>query len=142
MAVWQAFLRGHAVLLRALERDLQREHDLSLAEYDVLVQLNRAPDRRLRMGELAEALLFSSGGLTRLLDRLEQDGLVARERMPEDKRGVYAVLTETGRSRLRLAARTHIRGIERYFSAALPDDELPAVAAFLTRLATRPPSPE
>jgi len=137
LAVWRTYLAGYTGIMRLLERDLQRSHGLSLAEYDVLLHLHLAPDGRLRMGELAGAILFSSGGLSRLLDRLEREGLVARERTPLDRRGVYAALTETGRTRLRDARATHLHGVRNHFATALPDDELPAVDAFLTRLAER-----
>jgi DNA-binding MarR family transcriptional regulator len=135
LATWERFLTVHALIVRELERELQEAEGLSLAEYDVLLRLYHAPERRIRMGELAEAVLFSTGGLTRLLDRLEREGLVARDRTCEDRRGVYAVLTEFGQARLRQAARTHLQGIEEHFAAALPDDELATVSAFLTRLA-------
>jgi DNA-binding MarR family transcriptional regulator len=140
MAVWKAYLTSHSLLMRALERDLQEGHDLSVAEYDVLVHLDAATDRRLRMGELAGAVLFSTGGLSRLLDRLEREGLVTRERTLDDRRGVYAVLTDAGETRLRQASTTHLRGIQEYFVAALPDDELEPVGTFLARLGASLPA--
>jgi DNA-binding MarR family transcriptional regulator len=135
LAVWERFLLAHALVVRELERELQAAEGLSLAEYEVLLRLSHAPERRIRMGELAEAVFFSTGGLTRLLDRLEQEGLVRRDRTCEDRRGVYAVLTECGQERLRQAARTHLSGIDEHFAAALTDEELAPVGAFLTRLA-------
>jgi DNA-binding MarR family transcriptional regulator len=135
LTVWERFLTAHALISRKLENELQAAEDLSLAEYDVLLRLYHAPERRLRMGELAEAVLFSSGGLTRLLDRLEGEGLVRRDRTCEDRRGVFAVLTECGQARLRQAARTHLQGIDEHFASALPDEELTPVGDFLDRLA-------
>lgn len=139
---WIAYLRGYAKLLRKLESDLETGHQLTVAEYDVLIHLNSAPQRRMRMKELAEALLFSTGGVSRLFDRLEKDGLVTRERTCQDKRGVYAVLTDEGRARLRAAGPTHLQGIHDYFAASLPDDELEPVSAFLARLAGQPLDPD
>jgi DNA-binding MarR family transcriptional regulator len=135
LTVWERFLTAHALIVRKLESELQAAEGLSLSEYEVLLRLYHAPQRRIRMGELAEAVFFSSGGLTRLLDRLEREGLVTRDRTCEDRRGVFAVLTEAGQTRMRQAARTHLHGIDAHFASALDDDELPAVDAFLTRLA-------
>lgn len=96
--------------------------NLSLAAYDVLVQLIEAPDHRLRMTELAEALLLSRSGVTRLVDRLQKAGLVSRCPVEGDGRGVAAQLTEAGRNRLRVAARTHLPGVMRHFVEPLGDD--------------------
>ena len=90
LAAWRAFLRAHAVLTRALEAELLAEQDLSLAAYDVLVQLAEAPERRLRMTELAELVLLSRSGVTRLVDRMEKSGLVSRCPVESDGRGVAA----------------------------------------------------
>lgn len=139
LTLWKTYLRGQVAILRAMERELQASHQLSLAEYDVLLNLNNAAGHRLRLGELAAAVLFSSGGLSRLLDRLERAGLVARERTPDDRRGVYATLTDAGRRRLRDANATHLRGIQRHFAAALPTDEITPVGRFLDRLLAQTP---
>ncbi len=100
------------------------EQELSLAAYDVLVQLAEAPNRLLRMTELADAVLLSRSGVTRLVDRLERAGLVSRSRVESDGRGVAAQLTDAGLSRLRVAARTHLTGVVRHFAARLADDDL------------------
>lgn len=134
LGVWETYLRGHTGVMRALERELQESHQLSIAEYDVLLHVYSAPNRRLRLGELACAVLFSTGGLSRLLDRMERAGLVTRERAPGDRRGVYAVLTEEGASRLRAARETHLAGIQRHFSALLREDEIEPVGRFFHRL--------
>ncbi len=134
LAVWRSFLRAHARLTRRLEADLIAEHALPLGSYDVLVQLVEAPDRRLRMTELAEQVLLSRSGLTRLVDRLERQGLVTREACPSDARGMYTVLTEAGYQRLRDAARTHLRGISEYVVAKLTPDELEQLGKILTKL--------
>lgn len=119
---WRAFLRAHATLVRRLEGELVAEHDLALPSYDVLVQLSEARDRRLRMTELAERVLLSRSGLTRLVDRLARDGLVAREACPDDARGTLAVLTDLGFERLRTAWPTHLRGVAEHLRRLTPDE--------------------
>ncbi len=111
-------------MTRALETELVAGQSLSLASYDVLVQLAAAPERRLRMTELADAVLLSRSGVTRLVDRLERGGLVARASVAEDGRGVAATLTERGLERLRAASRTHLEGVARHFVARLDQGEL------------------
>ena len=101
LAAWRSFLRTHTHLLRRLGQDLQTHHKIALASYDVLVQLAEAPEDRLRMSELAEAVLLSRSGLTRLVDRLQREGLVERQPDPGDARGLFTVLTPFGRSALR-----------------------------------------
>ena len=108
---WRAFLRAHAVITRALEVELLADQELSLAAYDVLVQLVEAPEHRLRMTELAEAVLLSRSGVTRLVDRLERAALVSRCPVAGDGRGVAAQITEAGVARLRAASRTHLTGV-------------------------------
>jgi DNA-binding MarR family transcriptional regulator len=124
LTVWRNFLRAHARVSRRLEADLLAEHELPLASYDVLVQLVEAPQRRLRMTELADRVLLSRSGLTRLVDRLARDGLVVREAVESDARGLFAVLTAEGYAKLRKASGTHLRGIEDYFLATLTPEEL------------------
>jgi DNA-binding MarR family transcriptional regulator len=124
LAAWRAYLRGHAGVTRALEADLVATQRLSLAAYDVLVQLAEAPERRLRMTELADAVLLSRSGVTRLVDRLERDGLVVRAPVAEDGRGVAASLTERGLDRLRGASRIHLEGVVRYFADRLDAADL------------------
>ena len=96
LAAWSGFLMGHAQIVRALDAELEREHGLPLSSYDVLIQLSLVPDRRLRMFELADAIVLSRSGLTRLVDRLERAGLVERERGEADPRQMYARLTDRG----------------------------------------------
>lgn len=132
---WRAFLRAHATISRALEAELVAEQQLSLAAYDVLVQLAEAPGHRLRMTELADAVLLSRSGVTRLVDRLERSGLVARSRVVTDGRGVAAELTPAGVSRLRIASRTHLPGVVRHFAARLDADDLSSLERISRRLA-------
>ncbi len=121
---WRSFLRAHATITRVLEAELDDEQDLSLAAYDVLVQLAEAPGRRLRMTELADAVLLSRSGVTRLVDRMEKAGLVTRAPVEGDGRGVAATITDAGVDRLRVASRTHLAGVQRHFVARLPPEDL------------------
>ncbi len=133
--VWRAFLRSHAKIIRALEGELVTSGELPLASYDVLVQLAEADARRLRMTELAERVLLSRSGLTRLVDRLERHGLVTRVPCEDDARGMYAVITDLGIDRLRAATGVHLPGIERHFVAAFSPEELRDLGNLLARLA-------
>lgn len=126
-AHWRAFLRAHAFVMRRLESELVQAGQPPLAMYDVMVQLVEAPGRRLRMTELAEAVLLSRSGLTRLVDRMSAEGYVDRQPSPGDARGVHAVLTDAGVAALRSASRTHLRGIAEHVVAPLTDDELAAL---------------
>ncbi|HEV2062565.1 MAG TPA: MarR family transcriptional regulator, partial [Solirubrobacteraceae bacterium] len=121
---WRGFLRAHAALTRELDEELERGEGLSLTEYDVLVQLADFPGGSLRMSELADAVLLSRSGLTRLVDDLERRGLVERTRCPEDARGLNAVITERGREQRRRAAATHLEGVRRRFHRRLSEDQL------------------
>lgn len=127
LVAWRDFLIAHARLERLLDDDLRTVHGLSLAEYDTLLQLAEAPGRRLRMHQLAERVVLSRSGITRLIDRLVRDGSVERIACLSDARGAEALLTETGLDRLRLASRTHLRGIEAHFLDAIAPADLAAV---------------
>lgn len=128
LRAWVAFLQAHAALTRRLEAELRAERGLNLADYDALVQLAVADDRRLRMSELADRTVLSRSGVSRLVDRLVGDGLVVRRSCPTDARGAWAELTPAGLDRLRHAAPVHLRGVERHFLAPLTDDQREALA--------------
>ena len=134
LSVWRTFLRAHASITRQMEHDLAEQHMLPLPSYDVLRQLAESPQRRLRMTDLAERVLLSRSGLTRLVDRLSAEGLVARESCPDDARGTFTVITEAGLARLREAAPTHLRGIEEYVTRRLSPVELDALGRLLRKL--------
>ena len=134
LLAWRNFLRAHATVVRALESELMAEHDLPLASYDVLVQLSEAPDRRLRMTELAERVLLSRSGLTRLADRLEREGLLHREPCPSDARGTLAVLTDAGLARLHAAWPTHLRGVQEHVTQRLTAQEIAQLSVLLGKL--------
>ena len=128
---WRAFLDAQASILRRLEAELIAEEGMTLAEYDVLFQLAMAGDRRLRMTELSERVRLSRSGLTRLVDRLVNAGLVTRGHCESDRRGTFALLTRAGADRLRRARPVHIRGIRRHFVEKLSPGQLEAVAGAL-----------
>ena len=132
---WRAFLRAHARVTRTLDAELAAECDLPLASYEVLLHLSEAPDRRLRMTELADRVLLSRSGLTRLVDRLEREGLIARQSCPSDLRGTNAVLTDAGHERLRAAAPVHLRGVREHIVDLLSPSELKVLAEALGRVA-------
>jgi DNA-binding MarR family transcriptional regulator len=134
LGAWRAFLLAHARVIRALERELQDEQDLALTDYDVLVQLGTAEERRLRMSDLADRLLLSRSGATRLVDRLVADGLVERVTCESDRRGQWAQLTDDGFRRLRDATPTHLRGVADHFVDRLDPEQLRTLERMLDRL--------
>ena len=131
---WRAFLFAHAQVRRQLERELQAEQAMGLAEYEVLLLLARADDRRLRMSELAERLVLSRSGVTRLIDRLQTAEMVERGSCDTDRRGSWAILTDAGYNRLRDASPTHLRGVGEHFLDRIPADELEAMRRTLERV--------
>jgi DNA-binding MarR family transcriptional regulator len=127
LETWRSFLVAHAQIRRQLERELQAEQSLGLGEYEVLLLLARADDRQLRMSELADRLVLSRSGVTRLVDRLEAESLVERTSCDTDRRGSWATLTDAGHTRLRRAAPTHLRGVGEHFLDRIPPAELDAL---------------
>lgn len=134
LAAWISFLRAHHRVTTQLGAELERGHGMSLPYYEVLLHLAQAPDRRLRMTDLARSVLLSPSGLTRLVDRMERDGVVERVPCQTDARSLYAVLTETGRRRFLQAARTHLRGVKQHFVSRLDESQRGALRCSLERL--------
>ena len=134
LEIWRLFLRAHAQIVRRLESDLMDRHGLPLAWYDVLARLVEADGHRLRMSELADRVMLSPSGLTRLVGRMVEAGLVSREPSESDARGFYAVLTDSGYERLRSATGTHLRGILDYVLSRYTDEELDEIARYVSRL--------
>lgn len=127
-SAWRRLLTVESLLRERLDRELESSHGISLGDYDVLVHLSEAPDRCLRMSELADRLLLSRSGLTRRLDGLVRDGWVVRKACADDRRGSLAELTDAGFEMLRAAASTHVRGVRRYLVDALePVGGMPAL---------------
>jgi DNA-binding MarR family transcriptional regulator len=127
-------VRAHFAVTRRLSAQLSADHGLSLNAYEALLRLVRAPDSRMRRVDLANDLLLTAGGVTRLLDGLEREGLVAREECESDRRVSYAVLTKAGRDKLREASKSHTRQIRELLGGTFDDDELAQLAALLDRL--------
>lgn len=141
LAVWVDFLRFHASVTEVLGRELADGCGLPLTWFDVLAQLQARPGGRLRMQDLAAAVVLSKSGLTRLVDRLEAAGYVQRTSCPSDRRGTFATITAEGRQALRRARPLHLQGVAEHFVAPLSADELAALGrALRTLLATRHPS--
>lgn len=134
LGAWAGLLRTHAALTRALDADLEAAHGLPLTSFEVLMYLEAADDHRLRMSDLADRVLLSRSGLTRLVDRLVAQGLIERASCASDARCSYAVLTAAGTERLSDARATHIAGVRERFLARLSEDEQDALARVWERL--------
>ena len=138
---WRALARAVIVVPRALEAELLAEHNLTLAEYAVLMNLSEEDGRSLRMSDLANRVALSLSGISRVVDRLARDGLVERRRCPSDARGFNAVLTDAGFERLRQAYPTHLRGVREHVVDHLGDLDLRALAHALSRFAPHETGP-
>lgn len=123
---WRSFLGGTTVLMDRLDRDLRSEHGLSMSEYEILVRLSEAPDRSIRMADLAAALSHSRSRITHTISRLEREDIVVRAQCGTDGRGVTAVLTDKGFDLLATAAHTHVRGVREYLVDQCSDEDLQA----------------
>lgn len=134
MLAWRRFLRVHCTIERALDAELRAEHGLTINDYDVLVQLSSATDRRLRMSDLAEHVVLTRSGMTRLIDGLVREGLVERVACAADARVSYAQITETGLERLAAARCGHHRGIRRVFTDHFDERELGQLSELLGKL--------
>lgn len=135
LGAWRALIHAHARLIRRMDEELQAAHGISLAEYDALLQLANAPGRRLRMSVLAERVLLSRSGITRLVDRLVADRMVERSACPTDARGAEAALTPAGLDRLRTASRTHLDGVARHFLDVVTPEDRAAIERGLSAVA-------
>jgi len=131
---WVSFLRAHAAITRELSAQLQREHGLTLNDYEVLLHLSYAEGGMLRRVDLAERVLLTASGITRLLEGLERCGYVSKETCASDARVSYAKLTPEGRAKLRVAGVTHLRGIDDLFVSRYSGSELATLAELLARL--------
>ncbi|MFI0448249.1 MarR family winged helix-turn-helix transcriptional regulator [Actinomadura sp. 6N118] len=134
---WRAFVDGSVRLTELLDRDLKTKHGLSVSEYEILVRLSEAPERRLRMAELAEHASQSRSRLSHTCSRLESKGLVFRGGCPNDKRGVYAHLTDEGFDALDRAARDHVETVRDYFIDIIDPSDLAAIGRAFTAVNKR-----
>ena len=134
LRAWESFLRAHAALLPLLARELERAQRIPLNYYDVLVQLANAKGRKLRLNELNQCVVLSQSALSRLVDRMTADGLVARAPDPADRRGTVVCMTPPGLAALRRAAPVHLAGVERHFASYLSEDEARTLAGIMDRV--------
>lgn len=134
LEAWRSYLQSHASILRALDAELVAEHGLTSRDYEVLLYLAQAPDRRLPMSALAERTMLTRSGITRLVDGLVTNGMIERRACPEDARISYASLTDAGYQRLREAGCSHVTSIRRLFLSRYSPAEIEQLAALLARL--------
>jgi DNA-binding MarR family transcriptional regulator len=124
LAAWRGLLRTQAALTKQLDAELISAHGIPLSSYEVLLHLHEAPEGKMRMAELAESVLLSRSGLTRLVDRMEREGLIRREPCTEDARGWFAAITDTGREVFARARITHLDGVRERFLSHFSREEL------------------
>lgn len=129
-------LEAHARLTRSLDADLQASDDISLQTFEVLLRIARASDGRVTMSELADGVALTTGGVTRLADRLEKDGLVQRVSCPNDRRVTWLALTDRGRETLAVATQHHLDSLDRHVASRISPRDLPAVHRALDTLRT------
>src|SRR4051794_4349760 len=134
LGAWRGLLRVHSALVKALDAELLAAHSLPLTSYEVLINLQAAPGRRRRMAELADGVLLSRSGMTRLVDRPEREGLLERAPCTDDGRGPFAVLTDKGQALLDEARRTHLDGVRERFLRHFGRDELHTLASLWERV--------
>lgn len=127
-AAWSGFLETYALMNRLIEADLQSHAQISHVEFEVLLRLALAEDRRMRLQDLTAQSILSQSGVSRVVERLERAGLVRRESAREDRRGAYAILTETGAARFRSAAQQHIAFVRATFLSQCTEAELQCMA--------------
>jgi DNA-binding MarR family transcriptional regulator len=127
-------LRGHSSVTREMNAQLVADHGLTINDFEALLHLSRAEESRMRRVDLAEKLILTASGVTRLLDGLEEAGLVDRAACASDRRVTYAVLTEAGRAKLKEASDSHVADIRAFFEARFSSEELDQLAALLGRL--------
>src|SRR4051812_21421390 len=134
LRAWRGLLRVHASLSKALDAELEAEHGLPLTSYEVLMYLADAEGTKMRMCDLASSVILSRSGLTRLVDRLERDGLLVRESCASDARGAFAKLTPAGHEKLAAARETHLASVRALFLDHLSADELEVLGAVWERV--------
>jgi DNA-binding MarR family transcriptional regulator len=136
-AAWGGLLGMHGRMMRRIDADLQAHSRITHAEFEALLRLSWAEGYRLRIQDLAARSLLTRSGMSRVVERLERAGLVTREGASEDRRGAYAVLTETGLARIRTALRAHVAFVRHHFLGLFSDHELEQMAAFWRRVDQR-----
>jgi DNA-binding MarR family transcriptional regulator len=134
LRAWRGMLRTHATLTKALDAELEAAHGLPLSSYEVLLHLGDADGRRMRMSDLADSVILSRSGLTRLVDRMEREGLIERQSCPSDARGSFATLTAAGRRKLTAARATHLAGVRSMFLDHFTPEEQEVLGAAWERV--------
>jgi len=134
LQMWRSFLETHSTVVKFLERRMDEQHGLPLAWWDVLIQLADGPEGRLRMGELAESVLLTRSGITRLVDRMIVAGLVDREPCPGDRRGYYAVITQQGRDTIEKIGPDHSKDAWEVFLGHIDEEEAALMSQVFTRV--------
>ncbi len=134
LAAWRNFLTAHANLIDLIDRELTAADRLPLHWYDVLIELVEAPENRLRMHELAQKVVLSRSGLTRLVDKLEAAGLLRRQTAPDDRRGAFAVLTDKGKDAVRKSWPVYSKGIAKYFASRISEEEAQIIREVFARI--------
>lgn len=132
--IWRSWIRANRQLMEVLGRDLQAEHDVSIADYEILVNLSESPNSRMRMSELAGATLSSRSRLSHQIDRMERAGYVRREDCPDDRRGLYAILTDSGWELMRKTAPFHVETVREHFFNALTAREAGSLGRLCDKL--------
>ncbi|MGC5328026.1 MarR family winged helix-turn-helix transcriptional regulator [Brevibacillus sp. SYSU BS000544] len=131
---WRTFLKTHAKIITLIEQDLASEKRVPLSTYDVLIALYEAPGKRLRINEIGKSVVLSRSGLTRLVDRLERENLIIRERSETDRRGAFAVLTRDGQRELLKAWPVYAKGIQEHFVSKVSNEELELLRTILQKM--------
>jgi len=134
LEAWRLFITAHTEVITRIDEQLASADQIPLHWYDVLIELYEAPERKLRMHELAQKVVLSRSGLTRLVDRLEKANLLHREIDSDDRRGFYAVLTEAGVGAMRAAWPVYSGGITAYFARHVSEEEAALLAGIFTRM--------
>ena len=134
LAMWRAFIEAHSSIMRTLEQAMEAEHGVALTWFDVLVHLEEAPDGRLRLGELADSVILTRSGITRLVDRMVEARLIRREPCPGDRRGHYAVLTQEGKDTLKRVGPNHSRKVKEVFLSHVNPEEVSVLRGVFTRV--------
>jgi DNA-binding MarR family transcriptional regulator len=134
LEAWRSYLQSHASILRALDAELVADQGMTTRDYEVLLYLAQAPERKLPMSALAESTMLTRSGITRLVDGLVECGLIERVSCEKDARVSYARLTDTGYEKLRDAGHTHVASIHRLFLEHFSAEEIDQLASLLSRL--------
>jgi DNA-binding MarR family transcriptional regulator len=139
---WIQLVRGQSAAVRAINAQLVADHGLTINDYECMLLLSRAEERRMRRVDLAEQLILTASGVTRLLDGLEKEGWVDRAACASDRRVTYAVLTDEGYSKLKEASKSHVADLRTFFEARYSEEELEQLAQLLGRLPADPAAPD